>query len=169
MPSRPPVAESPLASSPETLRREADVFTRYLVGQGPSDYVASKYRNGHRAIPFQGTTRILPINIFLVRVARRGVAWAWLADAYARIFQRHGPLRQKLVLLTAILENSPSFHEDINGSKNTSRVRAHLALVAMGLGFVARLVVATLVFGPVQLVGALTISNPRTESERPDG
>jgi hypothetical protein len=163
------MAESLLAPSPEALRREAEVFTRYLVARSPSDYVAAKYRDGHRVIPYRGTTGTLPIDVFLVRAARRGVVSVWLADAYARIFRRHGPLRQKLVLLTAILESSPSFHEDINGSKSTSRVRVYLELLAMGLGFAARLAVATLAFGPVQLVGAITVSHPRTESERLDG
>jgi hypothetical protein len=169
MPSPPPVAESPLASSPETLRREAEVFTRYLVGRSPSEYVATKYRDGHRVIPYRGTPGTLPIDVFLVRVAGRGVVLVWLADAYARIFRRRGPLRQKLVLLTAILESSPSFHEDMNGSKSTSRVGVYFALLAMGLGFAVRLAVATVAFGPVQLVGVLTVSNPRTESTRPNG
>lgn len=169
MSSHRPVADSLLAPSPEALHREADVFTRYLVARSPSDYVATKYRDGHRVIPYRGTTGTLPIDVFLVRAARRGVLLASIADAYARIFRRNGPLRQKLVLLTAILESSPSFHEDINGSKSTGRVRVYLALLGMGIGFAARLAVAVLAFGPVQLVGALTVSNPRTESERPDG
>ena len=164
-----PVAESLLASSPEALRQEAELFTRYLVGRRPSDYVAAKYRDGHRVIPYRDTPGTLPIDVFLVRVARRGVVSVWVADAYARIFRRDGPLRQKLVLLTAILESSPSFHEDMNGSKSTSRVRVYLTLLAIGLGFAARLAVAMLAFGPVQLVGALTVSKPRTESARPDG
>jgi hypothetical protein len=145
------------------------MFTRYLVGRSPSDYVATKYRDGHRVIPYRDTPGTLRIDSFLVRVAGRGIVLVWLADAYARIFRRHGPLRQKLVLLTAILESSPSFHEDMNGSKRTSRIGVYLALLAMGLGFAVRLAVAMLVFGPVHLVGALTVSNPRTESARPDG
>ena len=169
MSSHLPVPESPLLSTPEACRRESDVFTRYLLGREPSDYVTVKYQDGHRAIPYRAATGLLPIDVALVRAARRGVFLASIADAYARIFRRDGPLRQKLVLLTAILESSPSFHEDINGSKSTGRVRVYLALLGMGLGFAARLAVAVLAFGPVHLVGALTVSNPRSESERPNG
>ncbi|NNG15086.1 MAG: hypothetical protein HKM89_01310 [Gemmatimonadales bacterium] len=163
------MAESLLVASAESLRREAEVFTRYLVARSPSDYVAAKYRDGHRVIPYRRLTGTLPIDELLVRVARRGVALAWLADTYGRIFRHDGPLRQKLVLLTAILESSPSFHENMTGSRSTSRVRVYLTLLGMGLGFVVRLAVAMLVFGPVQLVGALTGPKPRAESERPDG
>lgn len=163
------MAESVLAPSPEALRREAEVFTRYLVSRSPSEYVAAKYRDGHRVIPHRNAETILPIDAFLVRVARRGVTSVWLSDAYARAFRRHGPLRQKLVLLAAILESSPSFHKDIKGSVRTHRLRVYLALVAMGLGFAARLAVATLAFGPVHLVGAMTGPPSPVQPERPDG
>ncbi len=155
--------------SAEPLRREANTFTRYLLSRAPSDYVVDKYHQGHRVIPYLNGAENLPIDALLLKVARRGVLPAWIADTYARIFRQSGPLRQKLVLLAAILESSPSFHSDMGGSKDTKRLYVFLGLVVLGLGFAVRLPVAMLVFGPAHLLGALSSSDRRTESAPSNG
>ncbi|TFG52431.1 MAG: hypothetical protein E4H37_05990 [Gemmatimonadales bacterium] len=164
------MTESTRTSSAEPLRREANIFTRYLLSRAPSDYVVDKYHQGHRVIPYLNGAGALPIDTLLVKVARRGVLSAWIADSYARIFRRSGPLRQKLVLLAAILESSPSFHSDMGGSTHANRLHVLVRLVVLGLGFAVRLPVAVLVFGPMHLLGALRGSDHRrTESAQSNG
>ena len=160
----------PLAPPPDTLRREAEVFTRYLVAEGPSEYVASKYRDGHRAIPYVHGQGGVPVDIFLVRVARWGRLAVRLADSYARIFRRTGPLRQKLVLLAAILESSPQYHIRFQSSEATSRPLVYGRLAGIALGFAVRLAIGVLVFGPVHLVSMLTAGGARPmEAVESDG
>lgn len=155
--------------SVEQLRREANIFTRYLLSRAPSDYVVDKYQEGHRVIPYLNGADPLPIDALLLKVARRGVLPAWIADTYARIFRQSGPLRQKLVLLAAILESSPSFHSEMGGSKHTKRLSVFFGLIVLALGFAVRLPVAMLVFGPAHLLGALRSSGRRTESAPSNG
>jgi len=149
------------------IRQEANIFTRYLLSREPSDYVVDKYRHGHRVIPYLNGAETLPIDAFLLKVARLGVLPVWMADAYARIFRPSGPLRQKLVLLAAILESSPAFHSDMGGSKRSSRLQVYLTSVGLGLGFVARLTAAVLVFGPVHILGAFRSSDHRPAASAP--
>ncbi len=163
---RPPA----LAPPPDTLRREAEVFTRYLVAEGPSEYVASKYCDGHRAIPYLHGRGGLPVDVFLARVARQGRLAVRLADSYARIFRRNGALRQKLVLLAAILESSPRYHIRFQSSEPTSRLLVVGRLAGIAMGFAVRLAIAVLLFGPVHLVSMLTAGGARPmEAVESDG
>jgi hypothetical protein len=159
--------ESSRTPSVEVIRRETNIFTRYLLSREPSEYVVDKYRQGHGVIPYLNGAEALFIDEFLLTVARRGVVPAWIADAYARMFRRNGPLRQKLVLLAAILESSPSFHSEMGGSKHRSRLYVVVALVVLGLGFAARLAVGLVIFGPVHLGGVLRGSGRRRSESVP--
>ena len=124
------------------------MFTRYLAGENPSDYVRQKYSDGHRAIPYRLQGNEDAFDVALVITARRGPVRARIADAYARIFRPHGVLRQKLTLLLAILENSPRMHR-----RFTSGGRGILlAVPAIGgslLLFLFSFLAGLALFGPV--------------------
>jgi hypothetical protein len=122
---------------------ESSVFTRYLAGKPPSDYVRAKYRDGHRAIPYRLKQDQDAFDVALTVLARRGATRARIADAYARVFRPHGVLRQKLTLLLAILENSPDFHRQLTrGGRGLPLAILAIAgnLVVFLLSFLAGLV-----------------------------
>jgi hypothetical protein len=106
-PSLPPVEQGL-----QTAEAECTVFTRYLTGRLPADYVLKKYRAGHETIPYRRLGEEDAFDILLVVVARGGTIRARIADAYARVMRPYGVLRQKLTLLLAVLENAPDHHRD---------------------------------------------------------
>ena len=83
------------------LERECRVFTRYLVGREPSEYVRAKYADAHTIVPAYAT--LDAFHRRLLGIARTGPAFTRLADAYTRAFAPRGALRKKLILLLAIL------------------------------------------------------------------
>jgi len=139
----------------EALEREAEVFTRYLIGQSATEYIITKYRAGHHAIPYRHASLDSPTDRLLTVVARSGRLGIWLADPYARVVRPQGALRQKLVLLAAILESSPSFHRGMIGSQGMSRMRAVASMLAIGVGFAIRLALASILLGPPTFLSTL--------------
>jgi NADH dehydrogenase len=73
----------PLSPSGRQLDQECRVFTAYLLGTEPSDYVRRKYADGHQLL-----TGLSPTDRFeglLVGAARAHCVLARMADAYARV------------------------------------------------------------------------------------
>lgn len=134
------------------LERECEVFCHYLTGSHGTGYVIQKYLAGHAAMPAAGRRGDLLIDRWLLVVARAGPTGARLADSYARILRPHGPLRHRLVLLLAILENSPGYHERLDHATIGSPVGILLELGLTGAGFVLRLLLGLACFGPVHIV-----------------
>ena len=115
------------------------MFTRYLVGRDPDDYVQRCYRDGHGRIRSGGDA----LDAALLRSATGGPVRAQVADAYARIFRPRGALRRKLILLLAILENTPPTHRTLTAGSDGRWVSAALRIagalavfgLALGAGF----------------------------------
>jgi hypothetical protein len=137
-----------LPAPANVLDIESTVFTRYLAGETPSDYVRRKYRDGHRAIPYRTRQDEDALDVALTVVARRGPVRARIADAYARVFRPHGVLRQKLTLLLAILENSPETHRRFT-SGGRGRLAAVFSIGGSLLLFGFSLLAGLFFFGPV--------------------
>src|SRR5690242_14310614 len=93
----------------QTLDRECSVFSIYLVGEPPSEYVKKKYRAAHKAGFLIGIDP-QPAEDFLVRVASIAPWSTKMTDVYTRLFHPYSTLRRKLILLLAILETcAPSY------------------------------------------------------------
>jgi hypothetical protein len=134
------------------LERECEVFCHYLTGSAATEYVVRKYVAGHASMPAAGTRVDRLIDRWLLAVARTGPTPARFADSYARMLRPHGPLRHRLVLLLAILENSPGFHERLDHATRGAPMGIMLELGITGVGFVLRLALGLACFGPVHLV-----------------
>jgi len=140
------------------LARECRAFARYLSGRTPSDEVEAWYRRADpdRVAPTRGAPAI---DRALLAAARWGAPWTRMADGYARFVRPVGPLRRRLTLMLAILENAPDTHPALHSadvgrrSVVVARLVGHLA--ASGVALVSGLVV----FGPVHLV--LGLAGPR--------
>jgi len=135
----------------DRLDQECRTFSGYLAGQKPSDYIIRKYRAGHAAIPFQSLRPDDPFEVSLVVFAGKGRTRARMADAYARIFFPHGALRQKLVLLLAILETAPTTYAPLTrGGRGFPHAAWRITVSLAGFGLC--LLAALLVLGPMHML-----------------
>ena len=144
-------ATATLAVGDETvLGRECRVFTRFLVGGLPDEYITSSYVTAHRVRPgFYGGT---PFDGVLLGLARRAPLGTRLADAHSRIFAPSSLLRRKLVLLLAILETSAPYTAHIDDPGRGPRVFLPLRLAVHGILAVASLLAGTLLLLPLRLI-----------------
>jgi len=132
------VAEDAGAADRGAWSRECAVFTRYLTGAPPADAVTAHYLELRPTIPAGPTPDA--VDRMLLSVARTSPAAARMADAYCRIVRPESAVRQALVLLLAILENSPPTDLWLNRSAPNgpagvvAGVAGRLALFALLLG-----------------------------------
>jgi hypothetical protein len=136
--------------SGEELDRESRVFTRYLIGHGPDEYVAGKYAEAHRVL--EELEVATPFERAQLRFARRHATLTRTADVWARHFMPHCLLRRKLVLLLAILETSPATYAAIDRVAGRGRPAALAGMFGRGVLSLLHLAVGTLVFVPLRLL-----------------
>jgi hypothetical protein len=131
------------------LARECRIFTEYLTGREPTAYVQEKYECGHQSLPRGRPDRF---DASLMKLARRGGLALAVSDAYTQFFRPTGVLRQKLVLLLAILENSPAFHAYLNSADDAGRLSVVLRLGFRGVAFLLTLLIGIVLLGPTHLI-----------------
>jgi hypothetical protein len=136
----------------ELLDAECRAFGRYLTGREPSESVRRYYAGAHRNIPYLTQGGVRPVDRWLLAAARRGGFLLRAADGYARFFRPAGPLRQKLILCLAILENSPETHSLLNGVETGTPALLLSRLVLTGMVAALALGTGILLFGPGQLL-----------------
>lgn len=134
------------------LAGECRAFARYLARAEPPAGMVAYYTRAHRSIPFAAQGEPRGVERALLAAARRGGLPLRMADAYARFFSPTGPLRQKLALAIAILENSPETHATLNGTSTGSGVAMLLRLTMTGVGFGLALAGGLLCFLPLRLL-----------------
>jgi nucleoside-diphosphate-sugar epimerase len=142
----------------DTLERECRVFTKHLIDETATAYVVRKYSEAHAALPaLSGGDKF---DAFLVRVASRHHWGARLADSYARLFLPHTRLRQKLVVLLAVLETCPPSFQKIDASVGGSRSRAIARLGMRGVTALVSATIGTLLFVPARVAFAAVRRKP---------
>lgn len=145
-------AGAPSQAECDALAREFAVFASYLGSTETAPRTAACYVRAHVSVapPTDAFDR------WLVTVARRSVVACSLADAYARVVRPYGAIRCKLVLTLAVLESSPVLHRRYDTANPSSRLVAWGAIVCVGLGWVARSMLAALLLAPLQLAARLS-------------
>ncbi len=133
------------------LSLECRIFTRYLASQEPSDYIREHYARCHALIPCRDASSVDAVDRMLLHAARRGPIATRIADAYARFARPNGALRQKLVLMLAVLENSPETHTRFDTASTGGIFQAGLVVVAAGVAGAASLAAGVLLLGPLHL------------------
>ncbi len=129
--------------------RECEIFCAYLTGVGPDSYVRQKYAEAHCVTAdYRAEGRF---EQFLVRFAAGGAQRALVADTYASFFARGSALRRKLILLAAILESLPPERGFIETVSGANPALLFLRMIARGVLFLLRLLLATLLLGPIHL------------------
>ncbi len=134
------------------LERECRLFCEYLLACEPSDYSIGKYRKAHEVHPDFVNDSLRPFDRALVRLGSLTPATARVVDRYSRLFAPRSVFRKKLILLLAILENSPGTLERLETPTTSSALTVYLMIGARCMGFVVELVLAAAVLLPLQLV-----------------
>lgn len=88
--------------------REFVLLARYLIGSVPPARFRARYQSGCRALFGDPAPHSAPQSAALRLALRRPVLLP-LLDAGCALRRREDPLRQRLLLLTAILEASPEY------------------------------------------------------------
>jgi hypothetical protein len=136
------------------LDAECRIFTRYLLGRDPDDYVTARYAAAHAEIA--ALAAVDSFDESLVAFARIGPVFTKITDSYASLFSPRAALRKKLVLLLAILETRSPFHQTIDAPIAGSTPVLWASLAGRTIGAAAALLVGALVFVPTRMVLALT-------------
>jgi uncharacterized protein YbjT (DUF2867 family) len=131
--------------------RECDLFTRYLIGQPATAEVRRHYA---RALAGRGLADPPPARFdrLLLGLAGRGGAGTALVDAYTAFFDRGAPVRRRLVLLMAILENTPEGAAAFDPVPERGAVRAAARLLWHGFAGGLTLLAAAVLLLPLRLV-----------------
>lgn len=149
----------PASPAPGALAAECRVFCRYLANLESTEYILRCYERAWDSAGSRAAATPL-IDRALLATARWGSVPARIADAYAKRFRPYSPLRRRLILVLAILENSPSAHEWLNSARTGSvpglMAGMALSLFASGLCLLAGI----LLFGPLH-VASLSAGRPR--------
>jgi hypothetical protein len=137
--------------APEALRAECRAYCRYLAGVEPSEYVQTCYERSWSAAAGNRDEASPLIDRCLLRVSRLGGLPARIADSYARLFRPFSTLRRRLILVLAILENSPPTHGFLNSAKTGTGAGIALGMLVTLLGSGLCMAAGVVLLGPLHL------------------
>ena len=124
------------------LELEARVFGRYLTGRVPPRELVERYRDANRVL-FGSSAA--PDELAVVRFVRRHPWSASLLDGAVGLRRPGTLLRNKILVMAAILEATPTFAEDFL-RPIPGRVSLALRVVALGTLAVGRAALGMLVY-----------------------
>lgn len=142
-------ATRPIVADADQIEHECQAFTRHLLGVDADRAVVQTYRAALEALPALGVEG--PWERALLTLARRGVTGVRCADAFAALFARASVLRQRLVILLAILETRAPYSDRIDAALGGSRPWVFARLAGRGLRSLLYLVAGALWLVPVRL------------------
>jgi len=131
---------------PQDLARECRALSRYLAGVEPTPSITSAYARGHARMPAAGPGAADAVDRLLLDAALAHPLLTRPADGYARLTRPTGLLRQKLVLLCAILESGPPAHGWFDTARTGSPALALARVLLTGLGSLTALAAGTAIF-----------------------
>ena len=137
--------------SATVVAAECRVFAHFLADTDASPYVQHAYANLLATSDLPSNARDRLIERALLAVARHGTLATRVADGYARFFLPRSMLRRRLVLMLAILENSPASERRLNSGDEGSLVAVGLRLILTGMASVCCTIVGAVIFGPLHL------------------
>jgi len=146
------------ASSP--LAKECRVFSRYLTGMEPNNYILEKYEACHQHVDF--TARDFHDKLLLT-LAGKGFFLTRMSDAYSRFFRADSLVRKKLAYLVAILEVSPPYFRYYDTADKSGLIGFIIKGGIKG-GFLALHLIFSFIFlFPLQVTAKLTRPTPKGE------
>lgn len=149
----------------DRLVSEVELFTQYLTGMPADAYMSSRYCEYHRtaeaAARWSGCS---DFDRFLVRFGTCSRWHARLADSYSSLFSRESLFRQKLVLVIALLECSPSHYKFMDGGDSDSQAMAVARLAWSAAAIAASAAAAIVVLLPMRWLHTL---RPAVRQQKP--
>jgi hypothetical protein len=91
------------------LEAEARLFTRYLLGREPPDELVTRYRDASRALFYEPVD---PREAAVADYARRHPWSLPFLEAASALLRPGSLLRNKVLMMSAILETSPAFADE---------------------------------------------------------
>lgn len=146
------VSQESSAAFEKRLRRECILMSRYMIGQQPSDYVIEKYIEAHRYSEMVDGSNQKPFERFLLQIATRNVFLLKVVDAYSAIFNPSSVLRNKLILLVAIMESCAPSYRAFEAQESASNIQILYELAWKGALFAISFALAFLILIPTQLI-----------------
>lgn len=146
--------------SAASIAAECRVFAHLLADTDASPYVQHAYAKLLATSDVSPLVRERLIERALLAVARQGTLAARVADGYARFFLPRSLLRRRLVLMLAILENSPGSERLLNSGDEGSMVGVGVRLMLTGIASVFCSIVGVVIFGPVHLASGGNAAEP---------
>ncbi len=143
-----------LINNSSDLIEECKLFTNYLIGSSPDEYIKDKYIQGHSATTLDKNAGFF--DKVLIKSANFNLLFLKLADAYTRIFYKNAVLRKKLLLLLAIMECCKATYHEVDSVSESSVIRLYMKLFQKAFIFLLTLLVSIMVFTPFKLYAALT-------------
>jgi len=137
------------------LAHECAVFCRYLVAQSPTAYVVEVYGDAHRRVARLQEAAPGSFDRWLTQTASKHPMLTKLADAYTAVFFRRALIREKWVLLLAILETSPPTSACFDLAHPTGRWVLAARMIQRGVVFTAFVVLSAALLWPVRLFFAV--------------
>ncbi len=143
------------------LTHECALLHRYLLGSAPSSYVVEKYATAHEHLPQLACTTSW-FDGFLLSASRVHPVFLRLIQAYVRIFLPGALVRKKAVLLLAIVECCAPSLVSIQAARRRRPAVAILMSALTVSGFALELLLAAIIFAPIQLVSSMVARTGRT-------
>lgn len=137
----------------EPLERECRLWSRYLAGVAPSEYLIARYIDCHRRSA-DFSTEPDAVDRLLMGIARAGRLGARLADSYATFFRPRSLLRRKLVLLLALMECAPPTCDLLDRPTARSAAGAIARIGCQAAASLLALAISVVVIGPLHIAAA---------------
>ncbi|MGH8550569.1 MAG: NAD-dependent epimerase/dehydratase family protein [Methylococcales bacterium] len=135
----------------DALNAECSVYTRYLADQEPDLYIQRKYAEAFepgRPLAIRARSRF---EALLEKLSTKNPIYTRALDGYCKFFYRDSIVRQKLVLLLAILECRASTAGKIDRADRLAPPLMLLTFLTQITSSILLLSVATILLSPVRL------------------
>ena len=124
------------------------MFTKYLVSREVSEYVTERYVDYHATC---GSAQIVDrrnFDDFVLRIVRRAPWCLSFVDSYTSVFVKHSLLRNKLIVLLAILECTPPYCDEIDSASRKGPLITAAAMAVRLAAHLCRAAVAATILVP---------------------
>ena len=136
----------------ERINVECRVFTRYLIGKLPDQYISAKYATAF--LPGKPLSEGLQssFDVLLIRLAVIHPLLTHAVDAFSRFFYTDSTLRKRLIMLLALLESQASTAVEFDYPVKTGIIASILSMVIPLTIFAILFGITTLFLLPLKLL-----------------
>jgi len=121
-----------------------------LIKQEPNSYIMKKFNEAHKVGSISPPSDTF--NRLLLRLARTNPLWTKLVDTYSVVFCNSSVVRNKLILLLAILESNADTCVRLDAVDESRKLVFLLKIMGRGCIFVLVLFLSVIIFLPVHIL-----------------